>query len=206
MTNLVASWHIKRENASPPVDVRHYYLLLRHFVTGDEAQGTMGKGKWEAKRISPVFSFPSSFASTFYRERERETAGYEAESGRFRFALYQSQLFEKECLLYVWSFCFWTREICNASSTFPLAKWFVHLWWQGQYWTDILSKPLVHLLLTRSVSPYTFFEQSEFKSWVKKVVWECLVSKVDIKKRTKAIKLDLVEISKIKKYIIFFGH
>ena len=45
MTNLVASWHIKRENASPPVDVRHYYLLLRHFVTGDEAQGTMGKGK-----------------------------------------------------------------------------------------------------------------------------------------------------------------
>ena len=43
--NLVASRHIKRENASLPVDVRHYYLLLRHFVTGDEAQGTMGRGK-----------------------------------------------------------------------------------------------------------------------------------------------------------------
>ena len=44
-TNLVASRHIKRENTSLPVDVRHNYLLLRHFLTGDEAQGTMGGGK-----------------------------------------------------------------------------------------------------------------------------------------------------------------
>ena len=65
--NLVVSRHIKRENASLPVDVRRYYLLHRHFATGDEAQGTMGRRK---TRVSPVLSFPPSFARKFDRERD----------------------------------------------------------------------------------------------------------------------------------------
>ena len=43
-------------------------FFVQRRVTGDEAQGKMGKKRGK----SPVFSFPRSFA------RERETSGYEA--------------------------------------------------------------------------------------------------------------------------------
>ena len=99
-TNLLASRHIKRENASLPVDLRYYYL--RHFVTGDARDH--GKGKNERRNASRPFS-PSRLPLLAHFI-ERETAGYEVESGRFRFALHHSQLFEKKSLLYAWSFCF----------------------------------------------------------------------------------------------------
>ena len=58
-TNLVVSRHIKRENASLPVDVRRYYLLHRHFTTGDEAQGTMGRKKMRGDTRLACFVLPA---------------------------------------------------------------------------------------------------------------------------------------------------
>lgn len=45
-------------------------FFVQRRVTGDEAQGKMGRRKKRGQ--PPVFSFPRSFA------RERETSGYEA--------------------------------------------------------------------------------------------------------------------------------
>ena len=71
-TKLVGSRHIKREHASLPVDVRHYYLLLRLelIVTGDEAQGTMGRGKMRgATRLARFLLSAFLCAQILSRER-----------------------------------------------------------------------------------------------------------------------------------------
>ena len=47
-------------------------------MTGDEPQGTMGRVQ-TAGEVSPVVSFPPSFART-----SRETSGYEAALGSLR--------------------------------------------------------------------------------------------------------------------------
>ena len=73
---------------------RRCSLLLRRFVfrmaeasakrvTGDEPQGTMGRVQTAGEvtgeaDVSPVVSFPPSFART-----SRETSGYEAGGGAF---------------------------------------------------------------------------------------------------------------------------
>ena len=118
-TKLVGSRHIKREHASLPVDVRHYYLLLRLIVTGDEAQGTMGRGKMRgATRLARFLLSAFLCAQILSRER-RLGKRQNLVDFVFRSCLKnppKSAIRKKKSLLYVW------REIFNASSTFPLAK------------------------------------------------------------------------------------
>ena len=47
-------------------------------VTGDEAQGTMGRRK---KRREARFLLPAFFCTQIFIERERETSGYETAPG-----------------------------------------------------------------------------------------------------------------------------